>query len=109
MQDTAQRDIRNCVSPDESLSNASRTLPRAHRGIHAECRPSMDASPGASTSRLDVELDTLERLRSAVTALLYAVSDALKDEPEVVQDNIQRARAILNLADRIEPERANFL
>jgi AraC family transcriptional regulator len=108
MQDTAQRDIRNCVSPDESLSNASRTLPRAHRGIHAECRPSMDASPGASTSRLDVELDTLERLRSAVTALLYAVSDALKDEPEVVQDNIQRVRAILDLADTMGSERSEI-
>jgi transcriptional regulator GlxA family with amidase domain len=28
----------------------------------------------------------------------------LKDEPEVVQDNIRRARAILNLADTIEPD-----
>jgi AraC family transcriptional regulator len=48
----------------------------------------------------------LECLRSAVTALLHAVSDALKDEPGVVRDNIQRARAILNLADTIGPERS---
>ena len=57
---------------------------------------------------MDEEPDTLERLRSAITALVYAVSDALKDESEVVQNNIQRARAILNLADTIEPERSEI-
>lgn len=108
MQDTARQDIRNFVSRDESLNNASRTLPRAHRGIHFECLPSMDASPGASTSRMDEEVHALERLRSAVTALLCAVGDALKDKPEVLQDNIQRARAILNLADTMGRERSEI-
>jgi AraC family transcriptional regulator len=54
------------------------------------------------------EPDTLERIRSAITALLCAVSDALKDEPQTVQDSIQRARAILNLADIIGPERSEI-
>ncbi len=109
MQDTtAQLDISNSVLRDKFLSNASRTLPQAPRGITVECRSSIDALRGTSTPRTDEEPDTLERLRSAITALVYAVSDALKDEPEVVQDNIQRARAILNLADTIEPERSEI-
>lgn len=109
MQDTtAQLDSTNSLSRDKFLSNASRTLPQAHRGITLECRPSIDALRGTSTPRMDEEPDTLERLRSAITALVYAVSDALKDEPEVVQDNIQRARAILNLADTIGPERSEI-
>jgi AraC family transcriptional regulator len=109
MQDTtAQLDISNSVSRDTFLNNASATLPQAHRGITVECRPSMDALRGTSSPRADEEPDALERLRSAITALLYAVSDALKDEPEAVQDNIQRARAILNLADTTEPERSEI-
>src|SRR6266852_3706426 len=92
MQDTtAQLDISNSVLRDKFLSNASRTLPQAPRGITVECRSSIDALRGTSTPRTDEEPDTLERLRSAITALVYAVSDALKDEPEVVQDNIRRA------------------
>jgi AraC family transcriptional regulator len=109
MQDvTAQVDISNSVLRDTFLSNASRTLPQAQRGVTVECPPSIDTSGGTSTPRTDEEPDTLERLRSAITALLYAVSDALKDEPGVVQDNIRRARAILNLADTIEPERSEI-
>jgi AraC family transcriptional regulator len=54
------------------------------------------------------EPDTLERIRSAITALLCTVSDALKDEPETVRDKTQRARAILDLADTIGPERSEI-
>jgi AraC family transcriptional regulator len=109
MQDaTAQVDISNSVLRDTSLSNASRAFPQAHRGVPVECRPSIDALRGTSTPGTDKEPDMLERLRSAITALLYAVSDALKDEPGSVQDNIQRARAILNLANTIEPERSEI-
>jgi AraC family transcriptional regulator len=109
MQDTtAQLDISNSVLRDKFMSNASRTLPQAHRGITVECRPSIDAFRGTSTPTANEDPDTLELLRGAITALLYAVSDALKDEPEVVQGNIQRARAILNLADTIEPERSEI-
>jgi AraC family transcriptional regulator len=104
MQDmTAQLDILNCVSRDRSG-----TLPQARRGVAVERRPSNGASRGNSSSTMDEEPDALERLRSALTALLYAVSDALKDEPEVVQDNIQRARAILNLADTMGQERSEM-
>jgi AraC family transcriptional regulator len=105
---TAQLDISNPVSQDTFLSNASRTLPQAHRRIAVECRPSIDALQGTSAPRMDEEPDTLERIKSAITALLCAVSDALKDEPEIVQDNIQRAWAILNLADTIGPERSEI-
>jgi AraC family transcriptional regulator len=63
---------------------------------------------GTSASRMDEEPDTLECIKSAITALLCAISDALKDEPEIVQDNIQRARAILNFADTIGPERSEI-
>ena len=105
MQDTtAQRDISNSVSRDKVPSNASRTLQQAQRGVTLECRPSIDASRSTSTSRME-EPDTLERLRSAIAAVIYAVSDTLKDEPEGVRDNIQRARAIHNLADPMGPER----
>jgi AraC family transcriptional regulator len=62
----------------------------------------------SSTPRTEDGPDTLARLRRAITALVYAVSGTLKDEPEVVQDNIQRARAILNLADTIEPEQSEI-
>jgi AraC family transcriptional regulator len=104
---TAELAISNPVSPDNFRSNASRTLPQAHRGITVQCRPSIDTSRGTSTLRMDEEPDTLERFRSAITALLCAVSDALKDEPKIVQDSIQRARAIL--ADTIGPERSECL
>jgi AraC family transcriptional regulator len=105
---TAQLDISNPVSQDTFLSNASRTRAQAHRGIAVECRPSIDVLQGASAPRMDEEPDTLERIKSAITALLCAVSDALKDEPKIVQDNIQRAWAILNLADTIGPERSEI-
>jgi AraC family transcriptional regulator len=105
---TAQLDISNPVSQDTFLSNASRTLPQAHRGIAVERRPRIDASQGTSATSMDEEPDTLERIKSAVTALLCAVSDALIDEPQVVQDNIQRARSILNVADTIGPERSEI-
>jgi AraC family transcriptional regulator len=62
---------------------------------------SEDRFPNSASRK---EPDTLQRLRGAVNALLSAISGALKDEPEVVQDNVERARAILNLADRIGPE-----
>jgi AraC family transcriptional regulator len=109
MQDTtAQLDISTSVLRDKFVNNASRTLTQAHRGIPVERWPSIGALRGTSNPRADEESDTLERLRSAITALVYAVSDALKDEPEVVQNNIQRARTILNLADTIEPERSEI-
>jgi AraC family transcriptional regulator len=109
MQDTtAQLDVSTSVLRDKYVSYASTTLPQARRGITVECRPSIDTLRGTSDLRSEEEPDTLERLRSAITALVYAVSDALKDEPEVVQNNIQRARAILNLADTIEPERSEI-
>ena len=101
---TAQLDISNPASQDTFLSNASRTLPQAHRGIAVDCRPNIDAMQGNSP-RMDEEPDTLDRIKGAMTALLCAVSDALKDEPQIVQDNIQRARAILNIADTVELER----
>jgi AraC family transcriptional regulator len=85
---TVQPDISKLVSRGRFLNNASRTLPQGHRGIKLEC--------------------TLERLRRAVTALICAVSDALKDESKVVQDNIQRVRAILDFADTIGPERSEI-
>jgi transcriptional regulator GlxA family with amidase domain len=50
---------------------------------------------------MDKEPATLERVRGAITALLYAVSDALKDEPAVVHESSQRARAIVNIAETI--------
>jgi AraC family transcriptional regulator len=105
---TGPLDISNPVSRDKFLGSSSRTPPQAHRGLTLECLRSKDTSGGTSAPRMDEEPDALERLRSAVTALLYAVSDALKDEPEVVQDNIQRARAILNLADTIGAERSEI-
>jgi AraC family transcriptional regulator len=105
---TAQLDIANPVSQDKRPSNVSRTLPQAHRGIAVECRPSIDALQGTSAPRMDEEPDTLERIKSAIAALVCAVSDALKDEPEIVQDNLQRARAILNLADTIGPQRSEI-
>jgi AraC family transcriptional regulator len=105
---TAQLNNSNSASEDAFLSNASRVPPRAHRGLALERRPGNDASRGASTPGMDEEPDTLQRLKGAVTALVYAVSDALKDEPEGVQDNIQRARAILNLADTVGPERSEL-
>jgi AraC family transcriptional regulator len=49
----------------------------------------------APDHRVDEEPDTLECIKSAIAALLHAVSDALKDEPEIARDNIQRALAIL--------------
>lgn len=101
---TAQLDILNSSSRDKFLRNAPRPPQQAYRGIKFECQPCMDVPRGSSTPRMDELPDTLERLRCAVTALLYAVSDALKDEPEVVRDNIQRARAILNLANANGPE-----
>ena len=100
-------DISNPVLRDKCQISASRTLPRNHRRITLGLRPSM-ALRGTSTPRMEGEPGKVECLRNAVTALLYAVSDALKDEPEVVQDNIQRARAILNLADTIGPERSEI-
>ena len=101
---TAQLDILNPESQDTFLNNASRTRPQARRGIAVPCRPSMDALQSASAPRLEEEPDTLERIKGAITALLCAVSEALKDEPKIVQDNIQRAWTILNLADTIGPE-----
>src|ERR1700730_18110909 len=105
---TARLDISNPVSQDTFLSNASRTLPQAHRGIAVDCRPPIEGSQATAAPGMDEEPDTLERIKSAIAALLCAVSDALKDEPEIVQDNIQRARAILNLADTIGPERSEI-
>ena len=105
---TAQVGISNSVLRDTFMSNASRTPAQACRGAAAECQPGIDAPGGTSTPRTDEEPDMLERLRSATIALVYAVSDALKDEPGVVQVNIQRARAMLNLADTIEPERSEI-
>jgi AraC family transcriptional regulator len=69
-----------------------------------ECRRSIDALRSVSSPGIDQEPYTLQRLRGAVNALLYAISGALKDDPEVVQDNVQRVRAMLNLADTIGPE-----
>src|SRR5216684_2649703 len=93
VQDTTEHlDLYTSMPQDTSPSNATRRLTQAQRGITVECRPSIGALRGTSTPRTDDEPDTLERLRSAITALVYAVSDALKDEPEVVQDNIRRAR-----------------
>src|ERR1700722_5771180 len=71
---TAQLDISNPVSRDTFLSNASKTLPQAHLGIAVECRPGIDASQGTSAPRMDEEPDTLECIKSAITALLCAVS-----------------------------------
>jgi AraC family transcriptional regulator len=100
-------DISNSVSRDKCQISASRTLPRNHRRITLGLRPSM-ALRGTSTPRMDAEPGKVECLRNAVTALLHAISAALKHEPEVVQGNIQRARAILSLADTIGPERSEI-
>jgi AraC family transcriptional regulator len=109
IQDTpAQLDISKSVSEDKFPGKTSRTLAQAHRRLPLECRPSIDGPRGASTPRMHEEPEALERLQSALTALLYALGGALKDEPEVVQEYIQRARLILNLTDKMGPERTQI-
>ena len=61
-----------------------------------------------SAIRVDEEPESVESIKSAITALLRAVSDALKDEPEIAQDKIHRALAILNSADTVGPERSEI-
>lgn len=61
-----------------------------------------------SANGVDEEPNTVESIKSAIAALLCAVSDALKDEPQTAQDNIQRALATLNLADAIGPEHSEI-